>query len=78
MDEKDNSNSIEIVDSISEKSSKKNILDKELNKINKTESNIQKIISKKSRNKSHKKINIIINLDTIAYDILKYIKRSFR
>ena len=70
MDEKDNSNSIEIVDSISEKSSKKNILDKELNKINKTESNIKKIFSKKSRNKSHK-INIIINLDTIAYDILK-------
>ena len=56
----------EIFDIKSENSSELSQIDKEENKIN-ISSPKQKIISKKAK----RKINIVVNLDTVAYDIIR-------
>ena len=64
------SHAIEIIDSISEKSSENYPLDKEKNKISKTEPNYENTPQKKSKERSKKKLYVPINLDTIVYDTL--------
>ena len=64
------SHTIDIIDSISEKSSENYPLDKEKNIISKAEHNYANTSRKKSKERSKKKLYVPINLDTIVYDTL--------